>query len=146
VSTTAGLILACSVALSAAALVAFWPGRAGRDEAPRAAAPMDPYAPVLPGLCDSSAAAGRGDVASAERIFTDTVHGPLHDIAREAGAVDRAAAARLLEAKQAVEHDFQRSQQDSAVLGPDLARLSSTTRAALVLTGRPGGQVCGGGG
>lgn len=56
--------------------------------------------------------------------------------------MDRAAAARLLEAKQAVEHDLERSESDPAVLGPDLDRLTSTTRAALALAGHPAGHVC----
>lgn len=143
VSTMAGLILAGSVALSATVLVLGWPGRGGRDEAPRrAAAPTDPYAPVLPGLCRSSAAAAAGDVAGAERVFADTAHGPLHDLARETAASDRAPASRLLEAKQAVERDLERAPSGPAALGPDLARLSATTRAALALTGHPAGHVC----
>lgn len=143
VSTTAGLILAGSVVLSAAALACGPPGRGGDDEAPVAAAPTDAYATVLPGLCRSSAAAESGDVAGAERVFADTVHGPLHDIAQEAEASDRAMAARLLEAKQAVEHHLERPQADPAALGSDLARLSGATRAALALTGHPAAPVCG---
>lgn len=143
VSTTAGLILAGSVAALAAALVLFWPGRGGRSEGPRpAAAAPNPYAPVLPGLCRSSAAVSSGDIAGADQVFADTIHGPLHDIAREAGAVDRAMAARVLEAKQAVEQDLERSQPDPGVLGPNLDRLISTTRAALALTGHPSAHVC----
>ena len=143
VSTTAGLILAGSVAALAAALVLFWPGRGGRSEGPRAAAAApDAYAPVLPGLCRSSAAVSSGDVAGADRVFADTIHGPLHDIAREAGAVDRVMAARVLEAKQAVEQELERSQPDPGVLGPNIDRLISTTRAALALTGHPSAYVC----
>jgi hypothetical protein len=102
----------------------------------------DPYAPVLPGLCRSSAAARSGDVTGAERIFTDTLHGPLHDIARETAASDRGAAARLLEAKQAVERELGSSPSDPAALGSNLARLGDTTRAALVLTGHPAEHRC----
>ncbi len=141
-SATAGLLIAGSVVLSAAALVFAWPGRGGRDEAPAPAAAGDPYAPVLPGLCRSFAAAASGDVVGAERVFDDTVHGPLHDIAREATVVDRAVAGQLLEAKQAVEHHFEGAPADPAVLGRDLARLTGTTRAALTLTGRPAEHVC----
>ena len=38
--------------------------------------------------------------------FFDRVHQPLHELAAEVAASDRAAAARLLEAKEAVEHDL----------------------------------------
>ncbi len=143
VSTTAGLIFAGTLAVLAAALLLFWPGRGGRSEGPRAAAAApDAYAPVLPGLCRSSAAVSSGDVAGADRVFADTIHGPLHDIAREAGAEDRVMAARVLEAKQAVEQELERSQPDPGVLGPNIDRLISTTRTALALTGHPSAYVC----
>ncbi len=141
-SAAAGLIAAGSVALAAGALGVGWPGR-GNDADPRkAAVASDPYAPVIPGLCRSSAAARSGDVTGAERIFTDTLHGPLHDIARETAASDRGAAARLLEAKHAVEHGLQTASPDPAALGTNLDRLGQTTRAALVLTGHPAGHGC----
>lgn len=141
VTTTAGLVLAGCIALSAGALVLGWPG-GGRGEAPKAAVAPDPYAPVLPGLCRSSESAAGGDVTGAERVFADTVHGPLHDIAREAAASDRTLSARLLEAKEAVEHDLESPPSDPAALGPDLVRLGSTTRAALALTGHPVDHPC----
>ncbi|HSH61809.1 MAG TPA: hypothetical protein VK988_19620 [Acidimicrobiales bacterium] len=141
-SSTAGLILAASVALSAVALVIARPGRGNHDEVPRTAVSSDPYAPILPGLCSAQAAARSGDVAAASRIFTDTVHGPLHDVAEEAAASDRAAAARLLKAKQAVELGLERSGTDPVTLGSQLARLSATTRDALLATGHPVGPGC----
>ena len=140
--TTAGLVVAGSLAVLAVALVLGWPGRAERDEVTGAAPPADPYAPVLPALCRSSAAAGSGDVSGAMRIFGDTVHGRLHDLAQETAASDRAAAARLLQVKQAVEHDFERTPSDPATLGSNLARLTEATRAALSSTGHPSGHVC----
>ena len=138
----AGVIVAGSLAVLAAALVLGWPGRAERDEATGAAPPEDPYAPVLPALCRSSTAARTGDVPGAMRIFDDTVHGRLHDLAQETAASDRAGAARLLQAKQAVEEDFRRSPSDPATLGSDLARLTEATRAALAAAGHPSGHVC----
>ncbi len=135
-SSTAGLILAGSIALSAVALVIAGPGRGDHHEVPKTAASSNPYSPILPGLCRTEAAVRSGDVAGASRIFTDTVHGPLHDVANEAAASDRAAAARLLEAKQAVELGLERSPADPATLGSQLARLSAATRAALLAAGR----------
>ncbi len=141
-SSTAGLILAGSVALSAVALLIAGPGRGERGEVPKPAVSVDPYGLLLPGLCRTAAAVSGGDVAGASRMFTDNVHGPLHDIANEAAALDRATAARLLEAKQAVELGFERSPADPATLGSQLARLSATTRAALLATGRPAEPGC----
>ena len=140
--TSAGLIVAGSLAVLAAALTLGWPGRTERDEANGAALPADRYAAVLPALCRSMAAGRSGDVTAAVHLFNDTVHGRLHDLAAEAATSDRAAAARLLEAKQAVEHDLGRFPSDPAMLGSTLARLSDATRAALGSIGHPSVHVC----
>ncbi len=70
------------------------------------------------------------DVEQATDLFYGRVHSPLHDIARGAGEVDRAAAARLLEAK----NDVERALNQSAP-GPDttaaLDRLLPRTAQAL---------------
>lgn len=63
----------------------------------------DPYSLALSGLCEVSTAAESGDIAGAEELFYDIVHRPLHDLAAETTEADRAVAARLLEAKEAVE-------------------------------------------
>ncbi len=84
---------------------------------------------VVDALCEAHEAAPR-DPEQARTIFFDRAHDPLHDIAAAAQEVDRSSAARLLEAKQAVEADFER------MLGPDLAsdleRLVAATRAGLM--------------
>lgn len=70
------------------------------------------------------------DVEQAADLFYGRVHSPLHDIARAAGEVDRAAAARLLEAK----NDVERALNESAA-GPGttaaLDRLLPRTAQAL---------------
>ena len=53
-------------------------------------------------VCRAAAQADGGDLSSARATFED-VHVGLHDLATAAGEADRAAAARLLEAKQRVE-------------------------------------------
>ncbi len=53
-------------------------------------------------VCEAADAAGAGDEVGATEAFDD-VHGPLHSLAAAAELEDRAIAARLLEAKQAVE-------------------------------------------
>ena len=57
---------------------------------------------VHEGVCAALRAARAGDHAGAEREFRDA-HGGLHDLAAEVEDTDRAAAARLLEAKQRAE-------------------------------------------
>lgn len=54
-------------------------------------------------VCAARDAAASGRDPQATRLFLDRAHGPLHDLAADAAEVDRAAAGRLLEAKNAVE-------------------------------------------
>lgn len=63
----------------------------------------DPYLSAGSGLCDASAAADVGELELARQGFYDTAHQPLHQLAVEVADVDRALAARLLEAKESVE-------------------------------------------
>lgn len=55
------------------------------------------------GLCDARTLAASGDVLGASDLFQDRSHAYLHEFADRVSASDRDAAARLLEAKQAVE-------------------------------------------
>jgi hypothetical protein len=68
---------------------------------------------VVEALCEAKDVAAR-DAEAARTIFFDHAHDRLHDIAA-AEEVDRASAARLLEAKQVVEADF------DGTAGPELA-------------------------
>lgn len=73
------------------------------------------------------------DPAAARRTFFDGAHDELHAIAGEVEVVDRAAAARLLVAKQAVEAGF------AAPSGPELSarldQLARATQTALTVLG-----------
>lgn len=60
-------------------------------------------AEVVAAVCDARAAAEQGEPEGARRIFVNTAHGRLHELAAETGRIDRGAEARLLEAKQRVE-------------------------------------------
>lgn len=60
------------------------------------------FGPLHLAVCEAADAAGAGDEVGAAEAFDD-VHGPLHELAAATEAEDRAIAARLLEAKQAVE-------------------------------------------
>ena len=70
-----------------------------------------------PRLCELSRTA-RTDPTAAGATFMADVHGPLHDVAATLAERDRAAAGRLLEAKNAVEQAVDSRQ----AAGPDLAR------------------------
>lgn len=118
VMAAAGLVIVLAVAAVAAT----------RDDP----APPSPYADAHAGLCDSRRLAGNGDADGARRAFFDRSHAPLHRLAADAGESDRAAAARLLEAKNAVERDFGGG---PANLQSDLDRLLATTRSAIDVTG-----------
>lgn len=84
---------------------------------------------IAAGLCEAAAQAPT-DVAAAEKTFNSRSHDGLHLIARGLEAVDRAAAATLLQAKQKVEGDFSRDAPGTQV-APDLQQLHEVTVSSL---------------
>lgn len=92
----------------------------------------DPYRFAASGLCEASARAAEGDFDGAEDEFYDTVHQPLHELAAELSGVDREIAARLLEAKEAVESGLDGS---GSGLGDAFGVLVAATDEALTATG-----------
>jgi len=93
-------------------------------------------------LCDARRQAGT-TVPTARQTFYDRSHDAMHELARRAEQADRPAAARLLEAKNAVELDFLYPRTWARLAG-DLARLDDAARAALgALAIRPP-AACGG--
>lgn len=92
----------------------------------------DGYQSAASGLCEASAEVDDGDIEGAESQFYDTVHQPLHDLAAEVSEVDRVIAARLLEAKEAVESRFET---DSAGLGEAFRSLVSAVNESLTAIG-----------
>lgn len=90
-------------------------------------------------LCAVLRDAVRGDLQVARASFQDRVHGPLHDVAATAAKTDRAAAARLLEAKQRVEAALATN---SDSLAASLGALAPTVRVALVAAGEPEPPAC----
>jgi len=91
-----------------------------------------PSDPVFFGVCAARQAAAKNDLAGARRIFFDQVHQGVHQMAAALGTNHRAAAGRLLEAKQAVESDFQAS---SDHLGADLDVLLEAVSDGVAATG-----------
>ena len=97
--------------------------------------PASPFAAVYADVCAAASSADAGEREAAERHFVDEAHAPLHDLAAAAGTRDRAAAGRLLEAKQRVEAAVENDAPDL-----QLASLVSTTRRAIeVADGRDPG-------
>jgi len=92
----------------------------------------DGYQSAASGLCEASTGVDYGDIEGAESQFYDTVHQPLHDLAAEVSEVDRVIAARLLEAKEAVESGFDT---DPAGLGEELRSLISAVDESLIAIG-----------
>ena len=97
--------------------------------------PGSAYQVAFVGLCLARASA-RIDVNTARSTFYDRSHDPLHLLAQDLAPLDRALAARLLEAKEAVESDFG-SDPVPPSLGPDLDRLVQVTAEGLVRLSLP---------
>lgn len=123
---TGRALVACALILVGIGVFAFT--RSGDDS-------MAP--PVLLAVCDVAALAGAGDQKAAQAAFFDQAHEPLHELATAAAdSGDRAAAARLLEAKNVVE---------SAEPGPTHAAaeyLVNATRVALTAVDSPSPPPC----
>lgn len=81
---------------------------AGEDRHP--AALDSRSAAALRGLCDAREELVGDDVEAAGAAFFDRSHAPLHDITDRLAERNRAAAADLLEAKEAVESGFEKAQ------------------------------------
>ena len=101
------------------------------------AAKPAPYAGLYQGLCEARASAARP--AAARNVFFDRAHQPIHELAATVARSDRATAGRLLEAKQAVEHDLAG---DATGLAGDLDRLLVAASRAIVAAGQPAPQPC----
>jgi hypothetical protein len=134
------------VALAAAVLALAGPGCApsepGRPSPAAAVAPADqPLVDAVSALCDARREAD-GAVPAARGIFYDRSHDAMHELARRAQATDRAATARLLEAKNKVEQDFLYPR-TWELLGDDLARLDEAARAALQVLRIAAPTACG---
>jgi hypothetical protein len=97
---------------------------------------------ALVALCEALAEVSR-DPAAAAAIFYDRAHARLHDLARAVAKADRVGAARLLEAKQAVESDLDGATPRRA-LDKDLDMLIAATRRALEVTSGAAPRCSGG--
>lgn len=92
-----------------------------------ASAEADPsYSAAVAGLCEAREMLVDGDPVGAREAFYDNSHVALHEIADRLSAEDRAAAAELLEAKQAVESGLD-AEEGSEQLQADLDSLIIAT-------------------
>ena len=80
------------------------------------------------GLCSAIESVSQGDSVGAAELFTNDVHGPLHELAAEVEATDRAVAADVLIAKNIVETDIDSDVED-AELARDLRTLFESVKA-----------------
>jgi len=117
-------ITAALVGLAALLLAGCGPASSG--DASASAAPLADAAAALCTAKDEAAS----DPLAARRVFYERAHDHLHELARQAQRTDRSAAARLLEAKQRVEHDLDAGATRQRLAG-DLDRLLAATDAAL---------------
>jgi hypothetical protein len=118
--------------LSLVTLVMVGCAPASSDDASANAAPLSDAAAAL---CSAKRQAA-ADPLAARRVFYEGAHDHLHDLARQVQQVDRPIAARLLEAKQRVEHDLDASATPQRLAG-DLDRLLAATHAALTAISIP---------
>ena len=123
-------LVAAVVAVATSAMACSTPGSEGRAsiELRGRRVAVARLQDVVQALCEAKAQSSR-DLIAAGRTFFDRAHADRHDIAAATGERDRAAAARLHQAKQAVEEDFEKRQASSAV--SHLGELVAATRAAL---------------
>lgn len=90
--------------------------------------------PMVAAVCRVAELTAAGDPVGAQRVLVNDAHGPLHTLAREAAVEgDRAAAARLLEAKEAIEAG------PEGATASDADALVAATVAAAQAAGRPAG-------
>ncbi|MGH2711944.1 MAG: hypothetical protein ACRDH9_12160 [Actinomycetota bacterium] len=80
------------------------------------------------GLCDAAALSEEGDAWGAANEFGSNTHAYLHELAASLSSIDRAAAARLLEAKERLESVINTPDEADPV---ELTRLLSDMREEL---------------
>ena len=110
------------------------------ETAPTTSTPSTPVAdPAFAQLCGVLGAALAGDAEEARATFD---HGPLHTLADDALEQDRAVAARLLEAKEAVESAMADASTRSDEIAIELQALVDATAQAYALVDNTPPPTC----
>ena len=133
------LVRPALVAVAAAAVLL--EGCAGGDPAPTSTPRPTGHSleGLADGVCGVALQARAGQRAAAREQFVGRVHEDLHQLADELSEIDRAAAARVLEAKQRVEDDLDRPA-DPPDLGGDADELVAATGEGLRRLGMAAGE------
>ncbi|MGH9027630.1 MAG: hypothetical protein ACRDWD_16165 [Acidimicrobiia bacterium] len=97
------------------------------------------YERMYEALCNVETESRSGDLQAGRAEFFDNAHQDLHELAAEAAHSDRAAAARLLDAKQAVEGGLDTM---SSGLPRDVADLIAAAGNAILAVGDPEPTPC----
>lgn len=93
--------------------------------------PASTGSPLVDALCTVRDELRHGDASAARRDYYDHAHNALHDLARRAAKRDRAGTARLLEAHQRVEDDFEHHDTAATAAAGDADALITRTRSAI---------------
>lgn len=125
-----GLLLGGVLAIVAvgAAISALTGGLDGTSPPPRPPS----FRSARDGVCQAAEALRTGDARRARALFFDRSHQPLHELAAAAQERDRAATARLLEAKGRVESGLDKV---LPTLAEDLDALAVVTGRAMAVVG-----------
>jgi len=132
VATALALALAASACSGNGGSRPAGPASPGSTVSPRntsSTVAVPPVVAAIQGLCLARSQAD-ADPKSVRTTFYDRSHEPLHTLARTLETIDRALAARLLEAKEAVEADVN-AQPLPAALAGDLDHLIDVTGQVL---------------
>ena len=133
-----GLLLASVVsAVAVGGLVAFFGDE--QDDISLGPSVLPELVEARDGVCRALDDARSRGPAAAHRTFVNRAHRPLHDLAAMTSGRDRQAAARLLEAKQRVEADFENG--DGSLI-TDLEGLGAAAGVALSVVGGPRDNGC----
>jgi len=133
----AGAIVAATLLLAVSACGGSGGGKSAPGGASTSTAVTSTLASAVDGLCLARSQVA-GDPTAVRGTFYDRSHAAIHTIARELEPVDRALAARLLEAKEAVEVDVN-AQPLGASSAADLDHLVDIARQGLARLSVPVG-------
>jgi hypothetical protein len=118
------VVAAIAVAVSAIALF----NRSSTSTPPPDARDAGAYERAHAGLCEALALVDADDPAAAQGVFLSRSHTTLHTLAADTADADRSVAARLLEAKAAVEGSLPTG---ASTATEDLRRLRDATASAI---------------
>lgn len=109
------------------------------DHDAAASATTASYSKAVAGLCEAQGMLADGAPEAASDAFYDDAHIALHEIADRLATEDRAAGARLLESKQAVESGLEAAERSKDA--PDLDRLQADLDDLIIATAKAVAEI-----